>query len=87
MTAPLIRATALRYLLAEASVTKFYRPKTHVDCDECVIVRHELKGAGPDPQPARLRRKSKSRELRLCYRHADAWRVDSGDLGELGGAA
>lgn len=74
----LIRATALLYLVGEPSKTKGYHPKADVPCDECVLVRHERHGDAPDPAPARLRRKSASRELRLCYAHGHAWRVAEG---------
>ncbi len=72
------RAIALRFLVGEPSKTKNYHPKTDVPCDECVMVRLESKGDAPKPMPARLVRKSASRELRICYAHGHAWGVDEG---------
>lgn len=74
---PIARAQSLRSLLAESAETKGYKGP-HRPCGECVAVLHENGGRGPAPQPAKLRRRSESNDLYLCYAHGHAVRVDEG---------
>lgn len=71
------RAQSLRDLLALPAITTGYKGP-HRPCGECVAVLHENAGRGPAPQPARLRRRSESDDLYLCYAHGHAIRVAEG---------
>jgi len=67
---------------------KIDNPAPGAFCDECATRQHETRGAsGPRMQPRQRRTITGRREasLRLCTRHATAWRER--DTADQGGAA
>ncbi|MET7867953.1 hypothetical protein [Micromonospora taraxaci] len=62
-----------------------YHPVKRVQCQHCVQVTHERKGAGPvDIRTARRRRTTSDGELLLCLDHADILHAEDEAAGLVG---
>lgn len=75
------------YRSSPAEVAKYSPSSTQLPCDECVAVQHETRGQFGPRMQAKARRTFKGGpNLRLCRRHANAWRErDGADVKKKGG--
>lgn len=62
-----------------------YHPVKRVQCQHCVLVTHERRGAGPvDIRTAKRRRTSADGELLLCKEHGDILHAQDEAAGLVG---
>lgn len=66
------------HLVTEKSAYAHYRPKTRVQCDECLWCLHLNNGRGEYPRSAAFTRTSAGGKIKLCYSHHQLWRYIDG---------
>jgi len=78
--------SAPAYRASAAESASYAQSKSQLPCDECCAVQHETRGEFGPRMQTKVRRTFKGGpNLRLCRRHANAWRErDEQDLKKRG---